>query len=114
MKSANKGVNFGKYKIILLLAAVILIPALIILSSDIEINGAVEDRNEYDPNDEANRLTGECYETIADGTGHTHTWCGGAYNTEDYRSPEGVYHSHSIDEANNLAQSSSGHTHRLR
>ena len=73
-----------------------------------------DDSGTYDPNDEVNRLTGECYETVPDETGHTHEWCGGAYYTEDHRSPEGVYHRHEIDEANNIAMESQGHTHQLR
>jgi hypothetical protein len=88
-----------------------------ILISTILVAGCVqEDAGEdaYDPEDEANRLTGECYETVPDNTGHIHSWCGGAYYTEDYRSPEGVYHRHALDEENNLALESNGHTHRLR
>lgn len=78
------------------------------------IAGCVAETEEFNENDEAHRMTGECYETVPDTTGHTHVWCGGADYTEEYRSPEGTYHRHEIDEPNNVALAVHGHTHRLR
>lgn len=61
----------------------------------------------------------QCFQTVStsdQAPRHSHRWCPGQANTEDYCTPDKTCHQHPLDEKNNLAKPNGQgpHTHQLK